>query len=92
MLYRVESIRHLSGTDRLDGRYPLRIGRVFEFMEPPQYLRCMWLRWLQSADGTPYHGYFKTSLVQLIEQHGNTMIVTTVNSVYTFTEIGDDFI
>ena len=87
MLYRVESIKHLDGINRLDGRYPLRIGRVFEFMEPPQYLRCMYIQWLEDADGSPYHGYFRTSMVRLIEQHGKTMIVTTMNSVYTFTEI-----
>ena len=88
--YRVFSIQNKDGTVRTDGRYPLRIGRTLSFTSDPVTGKCLHFEWLQNADGTPYSGWFRTSLVDRIEQYADgTLIITTCNSIYTFTVVQD---
>ena len=85
MSYKITSITHLDGTPRMDGRYPLRVGRVCSFLYEPATDQCMYLNWIRNSDGSAYSGYLRTSLVKQIERHADgTLIITTCNSVYTF--------
>jgi len=84
-MYKVISIRHLNGTDRTDGRYPLRIGRLCNLFSDPEVGKCLYLEWVRNADGSLYSGWYRTSLVRQVERLcDGTVIVTTCNSIYSF--------
>ena len=99
-IYKLTSITNLDGTNRLDGRYPLRIGRTCRLFERPIVGQCLYIEWISNADGTPYPSrYTRTSLVRHVEwqyaraenamdwQNVSRIIVTTCNSIYTFDAI-----
>lgn len=85
-IYLITKITDLEGNDRVDGRYPLRIGRrcAFGLGEPsPNMIMAICYRPRQSDD---YAGTLHTSVVQKIQRIENGIIVTTKNSVYHFKE------
>lgn len=84
MLYRITSITDLDGNDRLDGRYPLRIGRTFRFCQPPKVGSCLFIAYEKNADGSPYPGIFRTSRVSHLFFDNDSIVATTYNSIYTF--------
>lgn len=102
-IYKLTSVTNLDGTNRLDGRYPLRVGRTCRLFEPPTVGQCLYIEWISNADGTPYPSrYTRTSLVQQVERqyaytvnydeerHTSRIIVTTHNSIYTFDAIEEE--
>lgn len=103
MLYKIKSIKH-SGTcgerdtDRTDGRYPLRIGRVVEL--DVDYIEIgfpLILRYIKDSDGTPMKfSLLKTSDVVQVTSIGELwtnpldVIVKTENSIFEFERVEDE--
>ena len=85
--YKIIKITDRDGNDRTDGRYPERIGRTCEKPFARVGLR-MEIEYVTKADGTPYTGKFLyTSNVIQVEENGNKLTVTTMNSVFYFEKI-----
>lgn len=83
--YRVVSITDRKGNPRIEGRYPLRVGRMCK-KPTPRNGDAMMIEWLAQPDGTPYVGMIVTSTVIgfKTEDRGKYIEVTTKNSIYTF--------
>lgn len=84
--YRIVDIRSIkTGHTRLDGRYPLRIGRIVE--KPHAHIGLpMILNYIRNADGTDYSSMtLRTSRVisTYTNEKGN-IVVETMNSAYEF--------
>lgn len=84
MLHTIKRITDLDGNDRLDGRYPIRIGRrgklILNGCGYPMVVEY------HPRENEDYKGYLRTSIVEDIEfEHGITKI-TTLNSIYYFEE------
>lgn len=84
--YRIVDIRDAQTRNtRLDGRYPLRIGRIVE--KPYAHIGVpMILNYIRNADGTDYSGMIlRTSRVisTYTNEKGN-IVVETMNSAYEF--------
>lgn len=60
--YRVVSITDRKGNPRIEGRYPLRVGRMCK-KPTPRNGDAMMIEWLAQPDGTPYVGMIVTSTV-----------------------------
>lgn len=85
-IYIITKITYHNGNDRVDGRYPLRIGRrcAFGLGEPsPNMIMAICYRPRQNDN---YTGTLHTSIVQKIQRIEHRIIVTTKNSVYHFEE------
>lgn len=86
--YRVVSITDRKGNTRIEGRYPLRVGRMCK-KPTPRNGDAMMIEWLAQPDGTPYVGMIVTSTVIgfKTEDRGKYIEVTTRNSIYTFERV-----
>lgn len=86
--YRVVSITDRKGNPRIEGRYPLRVGRMCK-KPTPRNGDAMMIEWLAQPDGTPYVGMIVTSTVIgfKTEDRGKYIEVTTRNSIYTFERV-----
>ena len=86
--YRIVNIKDVNtGLPRMDGRYPLRIGRICK--KPTPF--CPYIDYLKNADGSDYSGYsLHISTVQNHEEIGNKVIVTTKNSIYEFEKVEEN--
>lgn len=97
MLYKIASIKHSGtcgkhGTERTDGRYPLRIGRVVDL--DVDYIEIgfpLVLRYIRDSDGSPMRfNLLKTSDVVQVTSVGELLInslgviVETENSIFEF--------
>lgn len=73
---------------RIEGRYPLRVGRMCK-KPTPRNGDAMMIEWLAQPDGTPYVGMIVTSMVIgfKTEDRGKYIEVTTKNSIYTFERV-----
>ena len=80
--YRVVSITDRKGNPRIEGRYPLRVGRMCK-KPTPRNGDAMMIEWLAQPDGTPYVGMIVTSTVIgfKTEDRGKYIEVTTRNEV-----------
>jgi len=83
-LYTITRITDTNGNDRLDGRYPIRIGRRGKLiLNGIGYMMIFDYRARENED---YQGYLKTSIVinqEIVSENGvNTIKVTTLNSIY----------
>jgi len=84
--YRIVDIRDVAtGQARMDGRYPLRIGRVCN-KPNPQINLPMTVDYLRNADGSDYSGKcLRTSRVMNISvNEKENIVVKTMNSEYEF--------
>ena len=95
MLFRIESIKHSGtygkrGTERTDGRYPLRIGRVvsleYDFLKTGYPLV---IRYMKDSDGTPMRfDFLNTSNIidfkTEFRPYDLYVIVETENSIFEF--------
>ncbi len=97
MLYRITRITHTGtygkeGTDRTDGRYPLRIGRIVEMKYDSIDVGIpMTLRYVRDSDGTPLRfKYICTSDVVSKNKNNNKVVITTRNSVFEFEEYEEE--
>lgn len=84
--YRIVDIRDVkTGITRVDGRYPLRIGRIVKKPNPHIGLPMI-LEYVRNADGSDYSGNtLRTSRVfdSCINEKDN-LVVETVNIAYEF--------
>ena len=103
MLYKIKSIKHSGtcderNTDRTDGRYPLRIGRIVNL--DVDYIEIglpLVLRYVKDSDGTPMKfSLLKTSNVVEVTSVGELginplrVIVETENSIFEFERVEED--
>jgi len=87
--YRIKSITDLDGYDRDDGRYPMRIGRVCWFPLGVHTERRLVVQYYENADGTPNDGWMSTSTVTEFDMSADSVVVYTLNSIYTFEPVKD---
>ena len=93
MLYRITKITHTGtfgekGTNRTDGRYPLRIGRIVEMKYDSIEISVpTTLHYVRDSDGSPLiFKYIRTSDVVSKSKNNNKVVITTRNSVFEFEE------
>ena len=79
-LVKIEKITHKDGTDRLDGRYPLRIGRIAT-IHNLNVDEVVFIEYSPNKDDD-YKGVLRTSLLQKYEVSKDYVIIETLNSVY----------
>lgn len=89
-VYRIVNIRDAKTKEtRVDGRYPIRIGRTCYRPEPIVGVPLI-IGYIANADGSDYAGFFlRTSLVVNYLESGNKLTVETVNSIYEFEKVED---
>ena len=100
MLYKIKSIKHSGtcgwrGTERTDGRYPLRIGRVvsleYKCLETGYPLV---IRYMKDSDGSPMRfSLLKTSNVIDFKiefrSYDLYVVVETENSIFEFERVDE---
>lgn len=91
MEYKIKRILHSGsrgtrGTDRVDGRYPMRIGRTVELdLDNVKLGKPMIINYLKNADGSDYSNmYLRTSNVISIISTASAVFIETMNSIFTF--------
>ena len=97
MLYKITKITHTGtcgekGTERTDGRYPQRIGRIVEMKYDSIKAGIpMTLDYVRDSDGTPLRfKYIRTSDVISKNKNNNKVVITTRNSVFEFEEYEEE--
>ncbi len=82
---RITSITHKDGTPRVDGRYPMRVGRTctlyFSVGTP------MLIYWCTDKHGNKYNGVLRTSCVEKETEKDGRLIIETVNTIYSFEDL-----
>lgn len=87
--YKIIRITHTDtkgkrGTDRTDGRYPFRIGRIVSLI--PKYIisGCpLYVNYLFDSDGSVMHDkVLRTSMVKNVTVDGNRVVIATENSIF----------
>lgn len=84
-IYKIKSIKHVGNNQpRTDGRYPKRIGRTC--LEPnPVIGQSMCIDYMTDEHGNDYIDYhLRVSNVQDVSRQGNSITITTLNSIYEF--------
>lgn len=92
MIYKIKSISHSGrkgarGSERVDGRYPLRIGRTVEIdMKMLVEGTPLILSYVKDEKGNDYSGYYlQCSRIQSIHIASDKLLtVETNNSIYEF--------
>jgi hypothetical protein len=92
--YKVISIQHNGNkgeryTDRTDGRYPLRVGRICEFGQVFMGLPLV-IRWVKDQNGNDYCGTLRRSKVKCLWQSENILTAETINTIYRFEIVKTD--
>lgn len=91
-MYKLISIQHNGNkgerySDRADGRYPLRVGRICELEQVDMGLPLI-IRWVKDKNGNDYCGTLRCSKVkglsQSITPEENIFTVETINTIYRF--------
>ena len=103
MLYKIESIKHSGtcgkrGTERTDGIYPFRIGRVVKLnIDDIEIEYPLVIRYVKDSDGTPMrYLVLRTSFVKSFEyskdKNGEITCINveTENSIYEFKKVNDE--
>lgn len=85
-MLRIKSITHKDGTERTDGRYPLRkgcIGKMYcmDFDIP------MIFEYTQDNQGNEKSGYLRSSIVEDYQLFENGITAYTMNSIYYFEKL-----
>jgi hypothetical protein len=88
ILHTIKKITDLEGNDRLDGRYPLRIGRRGRLLL--NGCGCSMAFEYYPRGNENYKGYLQTSTVTDLEAANYITKVTTRNSIYYFEEVLSD--
>lgn len=84
-LFEIVKITHKDGTDRIDGIYPIRIGR-----RGILHLNgCGQVAYLEYVprDNEDYSGVLRTSIVEDLEASNGIHKITTMNSIYYLKEL-----
>lgn len=86
MNYKIKKITHLDGTERTDGRYPLRVGRIVSGEDSVIVIGLpAILSYMTDENGEECVGkYLRTSIVHSIDHDYTNMDIkfTTHNSIY----------
>ena len=91
MEYKIKRILHSKGIsrgiDRLDGRYPMRIGRIVDLeLKNITVGEPLYLKYVKDSDGSDYHGVWCTSRVVnfdcTYDKSGNWIKIETLNSIF----------
>lgn len=103
MLYKIVSIKHSGtcgkrGTERTDGRYPLRIGRVVKLnIDDIEIGYPLLIRYIKDSDGTSMKfSLLKTSCVKnyitvdVLEGIVKYITIETQNSIFEFERVDDN--
>jgi hypothetical protein len=89
ILHTIKRITDLADNDRLDGRYPIRIGRrcklILNGCGYPMLLEY------HPRENEDYKGYLRTSIVEDIEAVNGITKIITQTSIYYFEELKADF-
>ena len=88
-VYRISSILDSGGRMRLDGRYPLRVGRSVTNILLLDIGYPVYWRYVTASDGKPCSGSFHTSSVRRAELGVGKLVFYTMNSIYTLERIYD---
>lgn len=87
-MYRIERITDRDGNDRIDGRYPRRIGCVVEEYQIA-LSHPMLLDYIRDNEGNEKMGCLRTSVVEGYSKSFNDLKVYTSNSIYYLKEIDE---
>ena len=91
-MYKISSITHKdTGRIREDGRYPNRIGCIFNFYLPLKIGSCALLEYIKDNQGNDKSGILRTSIVEKIFEDEKEIVFSTTNSTYTIEKIKDTF-
>ena len=85
-MLRIKSITNKEGSERTDGRYPLRkgcIGKMY-FLELGN---AMVFEYIKDNQGNEKSGYLRSSIVEDYQLFENGITVYTMNSVYYFEKL-----
>ena len=85
-MLRIKSITNKEGSERTDGRYPLRkgcIGKMY-FLELGN---VMIFEYAEDNQGNEKSGYLRSSIVEDYQLFENGITVYTMNSVYYFEKL-----
>ena len=87
-MYKLISIQHNGNkgeryTDRSDGRYPLRVGRICE-VEHVNIGFPLIIRWIKDQNGNDYSSTLRCSRVKGLSQEENIFTIETINTIYRF--------
>lgn len=97
-MYKLISIQHNGNkgeryTDRTDGRYPLRVGRICELEQVDMGLPLI-IRWVKDQNGNDYRGTLRCSKVKGLSRditpEENIFTVETINTIYRFEIVKTD--
>lgn len=93
-MYKLISIQHNGNkgeryTDRSDGRYPLRVGRICELGKVDMGLPLI-IRWIEDQNGNDYSGTLSCSRVKGLSLEENIFTVETINTIYRFEIVKTD--
>lgn len=97
-MYKLISIQHNGNkgkryTDRTDGRYHLRIGRICELVQVDIGLPLI-IRWVKDQNGNDYCGTLRCSKVKGLSQsttpEESIFTVETINTIYRFVIVKAD--
>jgi hypothetical protein len=88
-IYKIDRITLKDGTERTDGRYPLRKGCECSFYHLNEG-DVMLLEYSKDNQGNDKSGYLRTSLVDGVSTHEKYIVVITCNSIYYFEYIRDE--
>ena len=85
--YKIMEIQDTKGNTRTDGRYPLRIGSIIEFVYPfiPMKGIVALFSYIKDNEGNEKQGTLRTSTIQKIyndEEDSSILIIETLNSIY----------
>lgn len=96
--YKIKTILHSGtkgerGTPRIDGRYPLRIGRIVELDE--KYLKegiQLILNYVKDENGDDYRGLslYCSTIKDWDYVYNNRIRIETNNSIYELEEVEED--
>lgn len=91
MIIKIEKITDYHGNDRLDGRYPSRIGMYGRIIpttvKEGNRLVIQYLSW---PDLLPYRGVFTTSTIRNVQKDISVFQIKTRNSIYTLRIIQEE--
>lgn len=92
MEYKIERILHsgskgLRRADRLDGRYPMRLGRTVDLeLKNITVGESLYLKYIKDPDGSDYHGILRTSKVVdfnvVYSESGDWIKIEILNSIF----------
>ena len=88
--YRIVSVTDLSGYDREDGRYPLRVGQICTKPFAAEGYNMV-IHYLRNRDGSDYSNkcLWTSRVSKVIYRNNGDIVVYTKHTIYTFEKVVD---